>query len=153
MVRMRRMNYRARLWMLMNLPAGMVVRPLEWFLAVVCAFSGLLILTGLSEPRSASALLPEPIYYLWGSALLVGSLFLICGLSSIRWLHIPDQSLVTRVPCYRLGLRLLGLSAGLLAIGQFAYVHWDALPSAGITLYFAVSCGIRLLTLREPGDD
>jgi hypothetical protein len=138
-----------RLWLLDHLPAGVIARPAEWFLAIVCLLSGPSILTGVSEPRSVAALLPREIYTMWGGVLLIGGLGLVCGLSSYR--RTPGGHwTVTRVPCYRLGLRLLGLSALLYAGAQVIFGGWGGVFASSLTFIFAAMCGVRLLTVGQP---
>lgn len=135
----------AREWLLDYLPAGLLARPGEWFLAVLCALSGLTILAGAAKPTSVAALLPQPIYIAWGACLVIGSASLMCGLASYR--RSPGGWIVTRIPCYRLGLRLLGLSAALYAATILYVAHLSAVFAAAMTLAFTGMCGIRLLTL------
>lgn len=132
-------------WLRENLPAGLLARPGEWFLAVLCALSGLTILTGAARPTSVARLLPEPIYIAWGACLVIGSASLACGLSSYR--RSPGGWIVTRVPCYRLGLRLLGLSAALYATSILWVGHLNAISAATFAVAFSGMCGVRLLTL------
>lgn len=136
---------RARDWLVDNLPAGLLARPGEWFLAVLCALSGLTILTGAARPTSVARLLPDPIYFAWGACLVIGSASLACGLSSYR--RSPGGWIVTRVPCYRLGLRLLGLSALLYAVVILYVAHLSAVFAAAVTIAFTGMCSVRLLTL------
>lgn len=136
---------RCRGWLVENLPAGLLARPGEWFLAVLCFLSGLTILTGAARPMSVAHLLPEPIYITWGVCLVVGSSSLACGLSSYH--RSPGGWLVTRVPCYRLGLRLLGSSAALYATSILVVAHLNAISAATFAVAFSGMCGIRLLTL------
>lgn len=135
----------SRDWLLLHLPAGLLARPGEWFLATLCSLSGLTILTGAARPTSVARLLPEPIYYAWGACLVIGSASLMCGLSSYR--RSPGGWIVTRVPCYRLGLRLLGLSSALYASSILVVAHLSAVFAASVTVAFAGMCGVRLLTL------
>lgn len=136
---------RVKGWLLAHLPAGLLARPAEWFLAILCLLSGPPILLGRSTPRAVHSLLPPVIYSIWGGALVLGGLGLVCGLSSYR--RSPAGWTVTRVPCYRMGLRVLGLSATLYAATGLIVGRWDALPFAAITLSFAGMCAVRLLTL------
>ena len=136
---------RARDWLVDNLPAGLLARPGEWFLAVLCALSGLTILTGAARPTSVARLLPDPIYFAWGACLVIGSASLACGLSSYR--RSPGGWIVTRVPCYRLGLRLLGLAAMLYAVVILYVAHLSAVFAAAVTIAFTGMCSVRLLTL------
>jgi len=132
-------------WLIEHLPAGLLARPGEWFLAVLCFLSGLTILTGAGRPTAVARLLPEPIFITWGVCLVIGSASLACGLSSYR--RSPGGWIVTRVPCYRLGLRLLGLSALLYAFVILYVAQMAAVFAAAITISFAGMCGVRLLTL------
>lgn len=132
-------------WLREHLPAGLLARPGEWFVAVLCALSGLTILTGAARPTSVARLLPEPIYIAWGACLVIGSASLACGLSSYR--RTPGGWIVTRVPCYRLGLRLLGLAALLYAVVVLYVAHLNAISAAMFAVAFSGMCGIRLLTL------
>lgn len=136
---------RCRSWLVENLPAGLLARPGEWFLAVLCFLSGLTILTGASRPTSVARLLPEPIYIAWGVCLVIGSASLACGLSSYH--RSPGGWIVTRVPCYRLGLRLLGSSAALYAASILVVAHLNAISAATFAVAFSGMCGVRLLTL------
>jgi hypothetical protein len=132
-------------WLREHLPAGLLARPGEWFLAVLCALSGLTILAGAARPTSVARLLPEPIYVAWGACLVIGSASLACGLSSYR--RSPGGWIVTRVPCYRLGLRLLGLTALLYAVVTLYVAHLNAISAATFAVAFSGMCAIRLLTL------
>jgi hypothetical protein len=132
-------------WLRDKLPAGLLARPGEWFLATLCALSGLTILTGAARPTSVARLLPEPIYVTWGAVLVIGSASLACGLSSYR--RSPGGWIVTRVPCYRLGLRLLGSAAAMYAVSVLWVAHLSAISAATFAVAFSGMCGIRLLTL------
>lgn len=132
-------------WLREHLPAGLLARPGEWFLAVLCILSGLTILTGASHSTSVARLLPPAIYIAWGACLVIGGAGLCCGLSSYR--RSPGGWIVTRVPCYRLGLRLLGLASGLYATSMIWVGGANAIPAASITAAFAGMCGVRLLSL------
>lgn len=134
-------------WLVDTLPAGLLARPGEWFLAVLCCLSGLTILTDAARPTTVANLLPEPIYIAWGACLVIGSASLACGLSSYH--RSPGGWIVTRVPCYRLGLRLLGLSALLYAVVILYVAQLAAVYAAAITFSFAGMCGVRLLTLGK----
>lgn len=136
---------RAADWLREHLPAGLLARPGEWFLAVLCALSGLTILSGAARPTSVARLLPDPMYIAWGTCLVIGSASLACGLASYR--RSPGGWIVTRVPCYRLGLRLLGLSAALFAASVLWVAQLNAIGSATFALAFSGMCGVRLLTL------
>lgn len=144
---LRRLNVARRLgdWLREHLPTGLLARPGEWFLAVLCFLSGVAILTGAARPKSVADLLPDAIFIGWGACLVIGSASLACGLSSYR--RTPGGWIVTRVPCYRLGLRLLGLSAGLYAVVLLYVAFRASVFAAAITIAFAGMCGVRLLTL------
>lgn len=135
-----------RLWLLDHLHAGLLARPAEWFLAFLCVLSGSTAVTRLADSTSVEALLPSLIYRLWGLCLVVGGLGLLCGLSSIRGL--PDgRHVVTRLPCYRLGLRLLGLATAVYATALVIVAGAAAVFALPAILAFSAMCGIRLLTL------
>jgi hypothetical protein len=136
-----------RQWLLRRLPAGLIVHPAEWFLAVLCFQAGLVIVSGLSRPTSVSTLLWPPIYVAWGICLSSGSIALMVGLSSIRWAPGTDLYTVKRIPAYKLGLRLLGLSSFAYAIGIGFLGHWNNVLSVALSLAFAGMCGVRLLSL------
>lgn len=136
-----------RHWFLAHLPAGLVAQPAEWFLAVLCFLSGGLIVAGLSHPQATEALLWPPVYRVWGGALFLGSIALIAGLTSIRWVPATDIYTVRRVPAYRLGLRLLGLSSTAYGVAICIVGHLNGALAAALTFAFAAICFIRLLTL------
>jgi hypothetical protein len=137
----------ARQWFLSHLPAALVVRPAEWFLAILCFLSGLAIVIGVSHPEAAAKLLWQPVYYIWGSSLLVGSVALMSGLSSIKWARGTDMYVIHRIPAYRLGLRLLGWTSAAYAVALGVVGHWNAALAISLTLTFSATCLIRLLTL------
>lgn len=135
-----------RPWLLENLPAGLLARPAEWFLAVACLLGGITIVTGLATPQSAARLLPHFVYLMWGSGLILGGAGLVCGLSSYQ--RAPGGWIVRRVPCYRLGLHMLGASATLYTFVILWVGRLDGIPAATFTLAFALVCAVRLLTLE-----
>lgn len=136
---------RLRHWLVEHLPAGLLARPGEWFLASLCCLSGLTILAGGAESTSVARLLPQGVYLAWGACLVTGGVALTCGLSSYR--RSPGGWIVTRVACYRLGLRLLGLASALYAFSMLWVAQFNAVPAASITTAFSGMCGVRLLTL------
>lgn len=136
---------RARLWLLAHIPAGIIARPAEWFLAFLCIVSGIPILTDTAQPEPIAALLPSIVYYVWGACLTLGGVGMICGISSYR--RSPDGWTILRVSCYRLGFRLLGMASALYAVVILVAVGWDAVFQAFITMAFSLMCAIRLLTL------
>lgn len=138
---------RFQAWALLHLPASVVVRPAEWFISFLCFLSGLSIVTGAAQPRAAEDVLPEWMYYGWAAILVVGSMMLFCGLSSIRWVQPPVSYALTRTPCFRLGLKLLGLSSLLYMSVQLIYSWPDTILAAGMTLLFSCMCWARLLTV------
>lgn len=138
---------RVREWLLRHLPAGLIVHPAEWFLAVLCFQAGIVIVSGLGHPDSLTKLLKPPVYLGWGVSLLVGSVALMIGLSSIHWARGTDLYTVKRIPTYKLGLRLLGLASLAYAIAIGFVGHWNGAPAIAISLAFAGMCGIRLLSL------
>lgn len=139
-----------RQWFLRRLPAGVIARPAEWFLAIACSLSGLTIITGLGTPSSVHALLWHPVYYAWGATLMLGSLALMCGLTSIHWLNGPDQRyVITRTPCYRFGLRLLSLASLAYVVAVILAAGVNAPMAIFLPLAFAAMCQVRLLTIGE----
>lgn len=147
MERYRAMKQHTAQWLLIHLPFGLLARPGEWFIAVICALSGITIVTGVGTINSVNESLPRPIYYVWGVALLIGSFALACGLASITRLPNTNDYRVTRMACYRLGLRLLSRGAFLYA-GCVLYVAaWSGIVAAGLALVFAAMLSVRLLTV------
>lgn len=138
---------RIRTWLLAHLPAGVIARPAEWFLAVLLTLSGLTIVSGLSEPQSVVALLWPAVYYAWGGCLLVGGVAMISGLSSAHWVNGMDRYVITRIAVYALGLRLLGIAALAHGTAILVAAGWNGLLAACITFSFAAMCGVRLLTI------
>lgn len=140
----------ARIWLLDHLPAGVLERPAEWFLALLSIVSGIGGLLGPVEQASLQALLPAAIHRGWNLALIVGGFALISGLSSIR--HVPSggRYVITRLPGYRLGCRLLGIASYAYAGALLWVSGFDGFYPAMLTLAFAFVFTLRLLTLREP---
>lgn len=135
-----------RPWLLERLPAGLLARPAEWLLAVFCLFGGITIVTGLATPRSVARLLPHFVYLGWGAGLILGGMGLVCGLSSYR--RAPGGWIIRRFPCYRFGLRMLGMAAGMYTFALLFVGRLDGIPAALFTLAFALMCVVRLLTLE-----
>lgn len=138
--------FNARIWLLKKIPAGFLWHPFEWFMAGACAIAGVASMTGHVESDSLRALLPLVFLRLWGLALLIGSAALGSGLSSIRAVS-ADRYVITRVPAYRLGLRLLALAV-VVYIGALVLYAGTAAVLASVTpAAFVAMCGVRLLSL------
>lgn len=138
--------HRFRLWLLAHLPEGVKAEPYAWFLALLCLVSGVPTVLRLSEPGPIQALLPPTLVTGWGACLIFGGLAMMCGLTSIT--SIPGgMHVVTRVPCYRLGLRLLGIASLVYAYAVASVVGMQGLGLAVILVLFAATNGIRLMTL------
>jgi hypothetical protein len=138
----------ARVWLIDHLPAGVLERPAEWFLALLSIISGAGGLFGPVEQASLDALLPAFLHRGWNLALVVGGIALISGLSSIR--YIPDRRgyAITRLPGYRLGCRLLGIASYVYAGGLLWTARFDGFFPAMVVLVFGLVFTVRLLTLR-----
>lgn len=136
-----------RLWILDHLPPGVRERPAEWFLAFLSLVSGLGGLFGPVEQASLEALLPEILHRGWNLSLIVGSIAMLSGLTSIR--YIPDHHgyVITRLPGYRLGCRLLGLASFVYAGALLIVSGYNGFYPAMLTLAFGLVFTVRLLTL------
>ena len=137
---------RARIWLLTRMPAGLLWHPFEWFVAGLCVISGVISLAWHVDSASLDALLPHPFLKVWGAALLVGAIALMRGLSSIRAVS-ADRYVVTRVPAYRLGLRLLGLAVSVYIAALVLYAGWSGVVASIVPAAFVAMCGVRLLAL------
>lgn len=137
---------RARLWLIRHLPSGMIYHPAEWLFASLCAISGVRVVFWGAESASLEALLPPPLYFVWGLMLTIGAIAHMSGLLSIRAVG-SDRYVVTRVPAYRLGLRLLGASTSMYAAALMIYAGQAGLLAAVFPLAFSGMCGLRLLAL------
>lgn len=137
---------RIRIWLTTHLPAGLLWHPFEWFVAVLCVISGTVALVWHVDSASLDALLPHPFLKVWGAALLVGAVALMRGLSSIRALS-ADRYVVTRVPAYRLGLRLLGLAVSVYIAALITFAGWSGVLASVVPAAFVAMCSIRLLSL------
>lgn len=139
-----RIRLRLRTWLLAHLPDGLLAHPAEWFLAVLCAMTGVSTLVGLTQPEAVEQVLPTPIYALWGACLIAGATAYAIGLSSIQFTA-TGAYVVTRVSWYKLGLRLLG-SASLIFAGCIGFVAGWGINLAPLLLFVAM-CWLRLLVL------
>ena len=137
---------RLRVWMLRHTPASLLWHPFEWFMAGLCSVSGFAFLLQPAEEASLEALLPGPFLKAWGVALLVGALALARGLSSIRSVS-ADRYVVTRVPAYKLGLRLLGVAVSIYIAALVLYTGPAGIRAAVIPTAFVAMCAVRLLAL------
>lgn len=140
-----------RVWLYHHLPAGLLWHPAEWFLAFLCATSGAITLSTGVRSSTLEELLPAIPYRIWGGFLVVGSLALGRGLSSIRWVD-SDRYVMTRVPAYRLGLRLLGFAVALYVAALYIYAGWDGLIASIVPLAFVGMTVVRLVRLGGPDD-
>ena len=135
-----------RIWLITRMPAGLLWHPFEWFVAVLCVISGTASLVWRVDSASLDALLPHPFLKVWGAALLIGAVALMRGLSSIHAVS-ADRYVVTRVPAYRLGLRLLGLAVSVYIAALVGYAGWSGVIASVVPAAFVAMCGIRLLSL------
>ncbi len=138
---------RARIWMLDNLPPGVIERPAEWFLSMLSIVSGLGGLFGPVEQASLQALLPDTVHRGWNLFLVVGGIAMLSGLSSIRYVPRRSGYVITRLPGYRLGCRLLGLASFVYAVALLIVSGFQAFYPAMLTLAFGLVFSVRLLTL------
>lgn len=139
---------RVRPWLLRKLPAGVIARPAEWFLALLCILSGSVQLASLGQSRSVMTLLGPVFYVGWCVSLVIGGLAMTCGLSSYR--RAVTGWYIRRVPCYRFGLRLLGLASLTYGIAVLIAGGLNAAVAAASTLALSGMCAVRLLTLGSP---
>lgn len=128
------------------LPAGVVARPMEWFLAILCTLSGVALLLNFSQPQAAENQLRPFTYYSWAVTLIIGGVAMMSGLSSIRWVSFPMYEL-RRVAEYQFGLRLLWLGTAVWAGVLLKNSGLDALLSASFAALFSFFCAVRLLTV------
>jgi hypothetical protein len=135
-----------RVWLIRQLPAGLLWHPFEWLIAVMCTSAGMAAVFGGAEPDSLRHLLPGPFLAAWGLLLVAGAIALASGLSSIAALS-ADRYVVTRVPSYRLGLRLLATTVAVYIGALIVYAGTAALGACLIPAAFVLSCGVRLLSL------
>lgn len=142
---------RIRVWLYHRLPPGLLWHPGEWLLAFMCAFSGAVTLATGIRSDSLDSLLPDPAYRAYGAFLVVGAWALVRGLTSIRWVGF-DRYVVTRVPAYRLGLRLLGFNVSLYVVAVVLNNGPTAIPATIIPLAFIGMCAVRLIALGGPDD-
>lgn len=134
----------ARIWLVQHLPDPLLARPFEFFVAFLCVLSGATSLTEVSESESLTDALDPAVYRAWGLALFTGGAALLAGLTSVR-MTATGMHVVTRVPVYRLGLRLL-LIASLVYSGALLQHQGPTLEVVPLVA-FAGMCGIRLVTL------
>lgn len=137
---------RVRIWLLDHLPAGVLERPAEWFLALLSILSGIAGLIGPVDQASLEATLPDLLHRCWNACLIIGGIALLSGLTSIRYTQ-PRGYVITRLPGYRLGCRLLGLASLVYAIALLSVSGWAGFYPSMVTLTFALVFGVRLLTL------
>lgn len=137
-----------RIWLIKHMPAGVLERPAEWFLSILSIVSGFGGLFGPIEQASLQALLPEVVHRGWNATLIVGGFAMLSGLSSIR--YIPDRMgyVITRLPGYRLGCRLLGLASYVYAGALLWVSGFAGFFPAMVVLVFGLVFSIRLLTLK-----
>lgn len=137
----------ARIWILDHLPPGVVERPAEWFLSLLSIVSGFGGLFGPVEQASLQALLPEALHRSWNVALIVGGVAMLSGLTSIRYVPNHNGYVITRLPGYRLGCRLLGLASFVYAGALLFVSGYAGFYLAMVTLTFGLVFTVRLLTL------
>lgn len=133
-------------WALKHLPASIIARPGEWFIAMILGLSGIAIITRTSRPQAPQRILPQWAYNTWAAVLIVGCLMLICGLTSIHWVKAPVLYEMVRTACFKFGLRLLGIGASTYAVAALLYAGWNGLFAFCLAAMFSGFCFIRLLT-------
>jgi hypothetical protein len=139
------MKERARLWVLDHLPNGVKYQPAEWALSLLLMFAGITNILGV-RTSSAIEVLPTPVYYAWAGMLVIGGATLAVGLASTR--RAGDNYVVTRVPAYRLGLRLIGATEVVyILVLCFSTAGAGAIQASIGPMVVAILCGVRLLTI------
>lgn len=137
---------RMRLWLMDHLPAGLITHPAEWFVAFLCALGGIPAILGIVKSQSLESLLPLAVYRVWGTCLLIGGVAVMIGLASIR--HTPSgHHVVTKLPIYRLGLRLLLVATLCYAAALLVVSGLNAVLACVTLAAFGGMCAIRLLSL------
>lgn len=136
----------ARIWLVRKMPASLLWHPFEWFMAGLCALSGILTFFVPSDSPTLQTLFPEVVLKGYAAILILGALALAGGLSSIRAVD-RDRYTITRVPTYRLGLRLLGLSMCVYVTALITLAGWAGVPASITPAAFALMCMVRLLAL------
>lgn len=150
-MRLRRPLEPARVWLYHHLPTTLLWHPAEWLLAFMCAVVGVVTLTTPVRSDSLQQLLPETPYRIYGAVLVIGAFALVRGLSSIRRVDF-DRYVITRVPAYRLGLRLLALNVSLFVIGLVFYARWGGLLASIFPIAFVGMCLCKLVKLGGPDE-
>lgn len=140
-----------RVWLYHRLPPGVLWHPAEWFLSFLCALSGVVTLSTPVRSNTLESLLPETPYRIWGAFLVLGAFALARGLSSIRWLDF-ERYVITRVPAYRLGLRLLGIAVAVYVAALFIFAGLAGFVASVVPLAFVGMCVVRLISLGGPGE-
>lgn len=140
-----------RVWLYHRLPPGLLWHPGEWLLAFMCAFSGIVGLTTGVRSDSLMHLLPETPYRIYSLLLLIGAIALMRGLASIKWLDYKAY-VITQVPAYRLGLRLLGFTVALFVAALWIVLGWKGFYASVIPIAFIGMCALRLIALGGPDD-
>lgn len=139
---------RIRIWLLEHVPAGVLERPAEWFLGLLSIVSGFGGLFGPVEQASLEDLLPDLVHRGWNVALILGGVALLSGLSSIRYVPRQRGYVITRLPGYRLGCRLLGIASYAYAGALLWSSGYAGFFPAMVVLVFGLVFTVRLLTLK-----
>lgn len=137
-----------RIWLLKVLPDGLLLHPFEWFVAVLCVFSGIATVFAQVQSSALEATLPLILYRIWGALLVIGGTALLVGVMSIK--GNDHKYVITRVPAYKLGLRLLAISTSVYCACLIYYAGFGAAVTACVLpVAFILTCGIKLLFLGD----
>lgn len=141
---------RIQLWVHDRSPYWLRQRAHATFLAALCVFAGLPLITGITESNSLNVFLPGWAVRAWGLSLVVGSLAHLWGITSV---HIIDSTEVIRRPAvYKFGLKVCSIAGLLYVLALFtvAGVARSAIPAA-LVLAWVASNVMRLneITVAE----
>jgi hypothetical protein len=122
-------------WLLRHVPQGILARPFEMWISVLCIIGGVPLVAGVPAPSSVDALLPGWMVRWWGTMLIVGALLVAAGLFRPR--SHPE----------RLGHSLLGPAAVTYALSIVTVVGWSGALAAAIIFGFGLACLTRAAVL------
>lgn len=136
---------RIKTWLVLRIPIPVLVESFEVFFASFSFVVGILALLGLGRASTMTRVLPHAGIIVFNLCLVFGALALLVGITGIR--EKEGRIVYTRLPMYKLGLRLLGLVCMLYGLILILVAGLTGLLASIPLVAFSLTCGVKLLRI------
>lgn len=130
-----------------RLPVWVRVSPLDAMFSLLGMLAGASNLVGLSQARSINTVLPWWGQLIWAIALMLGCLFWMIGLTSVR--EENGGYVIRRMPVFIFGLQLVSHAALVYAAVIVLFSGWGGVVASLSFLAVAMGTWLRWVDLRD----